>query len=92
MDYSQYIKAELLVLVPVLIITGKIMKDSTVSNKHIPLILGIVSIILSCAWLIILEHENIADAVITGIVQGILLAGMAVYSNQIFKQYKNKNE
>ena len=91
-DYSQYIKIELLILVPVLVIIGKIIKDSSfVNNKHIPLILGVVSIVLSCAWLIIIEHDSFPHALITGIIQGILLAGMAVYSNQIFKQYTGKD-
>jgi len=91
-DYSQYIKIELLILVPVLVIIGKIIKDSSfINNKHIPLILGMISIVLSCAWLIVIEHDNFAHALVTGIIQGILLAGMAVYSNQVFKQYTGKD-
>ena len=86
-DLNNYIKPELLILVPVLIVIGKFIKDSVIDNKHIPLILACVSVVLSCGYLCVISGGNIAYALITGVIQGILLAGTAVYGNQIFKQY-----
>lgn len=47
MDLEQYIKTELLVLIPVMYIIGMGLKRSKVKDKHIPLILGTISVILS---------------------------------------------
>ena len=87
MDYARYIKPELLILVPVLVIIGKLIKGTIIDSKHIPLILGVISVILSCAYLFIESGENIAQSLLTGFIQGVLLAGTAVYGNQIFRQY-----
>lgn len=50
MEYQEYIKSELLVLVPVLYIIGLGMKKSKLKDKWIPLVLGITGIALSAAW------------------------------------------
>ena len=91
MDFNTYIKPELLVLIPVLITAGKFIKDSKIDSRHIPLILSCISVVLSCGYLCIVVGENIWHSLITGIIQGILLAGASVYGNQIFRQYNKKN-
>jgi len=92
MDISlnDYIKPELLILIPVLMILGKFLKTSFVDNKHIPLILCGSSIVLSCLYLLVTGGEPFAQAITGGIVQGILIAGVSVFGHQIFKQYTNK--
>jgi hypothetical protein len=94
MDFNNYIMQELLVLVPVLIIVGQFIKGlETVKNKYIPVILGLLGIAFAIAWTIIMsEDTNIPHAILTGVVQGILIAGAAVYGNQIFKQLKGGKE
>jgi len=52
MDYLKYIKAELLILVPVLYIIGLGLKKSKLADKWIPLALGITGIILSAVWVV----------------------------------------
>ena len=47
MNYQDYIKTELLVLVPVLYFVGIGLKKSKLPDKWIPLVLGISSVILS---------------------------------------------
>lgn len=85
---EQMVQPELLVLVPVLLVIGKILKDTkTVKNKLIPGVLGVVSIVLSIAWCFSDGDGNIFSA----IVQGILIAGAAVYGNQLVKQ-SNKED
>lgn len=95
MNYTEYIKPELLIFIPVLIVMGKMFKDSPLNDKHIPLILGILSVISSWGYLlafIVMFGYSVPQALITGFIQGILIAGMAVYGNQIFKQYTKKDE
>jgi hypothetical protein len=90
MEVMEYIKPELLVLVPVLYLIGTAVKKSTVADKFIPWILGGVSVALSALWIIatcsIARPADIALAIFTAITQGILLAGASVYVNQLVKQ------
>ena len=86
----EYIKPELLVLVPVLYLIGVAVKNSKVADKFIPWILGGVSVALSALWIFATSFPaNAADAalaVFTAITQGVLLAGASVYANQLVKQ------
>jgi len=94
MDLNNYIMPELLVGVPLLIIIGKIIKDTQrIKNRYIPLILGIIGIVFATAWTFIMSCDpNIPHAIMVGFTQGVLIAGMAVYGNQIFKQIKTKGD
>ena len=58
MDYQQYIRAELLILIPVMYISGMGLKRSKTADRHIPLILGTVSVILSALWVFATEDLN----------------------------------
>ena len=86
MDYSDYVLPELLVLIPVLYILGEIIKSTeNIDDGFIPLILGIVGVILSAIYVSTTQGLD-GMAVFTAIVQGVLVAGCAVYANQIYKQ------
>ena len=90
---KEFIKPELLALVPVLYLVGAALKTSAVNNKHIPWILGSCGVVLSCIWIAATEPvgdwKAILLAMFTGFVQGILSAGASVYVNQIIKQAGN---
>ena len=86
MDFNEYIKPELMILIPVLIIIGKLIKSSAMDSKHIPLVLGSIGAVLSCLWVLGNSGENTFHGLFTGVIQGILCAGAAVYGNQILKQ------
>ena len=90
MDFQEYIKSELLVLVPVLYIIGLGLKKSKLKDKWIPLVLGITGIILSAVWVAatsqIENAKDIAAAFFTSVTQGVLAAGASVYANQIYVQ------
>ena len=45
--FKEFIKPELLILIPVLYLIGIGMKKSEVKDKFIPLLLGIIAVILS---------------------------------------------
>ncbi len=92
MDIMNYIKPELLILVPVLYTVGLGIKKSKVSDNYIPLILGIVSVFLSALWVIsasdIKNWQDAVYAIFISITQGILTAGTSVYVNQLYIQFK----
>ena len=87
---TDYISAELLVLIPVLVVIGTIFSDSNViKNKYIPMLLGLSGIVLSVIYTLSVYGLSL-NTIFTGIVQGILCAGTAVYGNQIYKQLGKK--
>lgn len=83
MEFAQYITQNALILIPVLYIIGMIVKNTEkVNDKYIPVILLIAGI----AGAVGIMGVN-ADAV----VQGVLVTGATVYTNQLIKQ-STKNE
>ncbi len=92
MQIYDYIKPELLTLIPVLYLLGLGLKKSKVKDNFIPIILGVVSVLLSALWIIatidILTVKDIALAIFTSVTQGILISGASVYVNQLYKQSK----
>ena len=90
MDYLKYIKAELLILVPVLYLIGLGLKKSKLADKWIPLTLGIAGIALSAVWVVatspIATAQDAAAALFTALTQGILAAGASVYASQLHIQ------
>lgn len=92
MDITEYIKPELLVLIPVMYLVGVAIKKSEVKDKIIPWILGAISIVLSAIYTLATSDLNTAAnillAVFTAITQGVLIAGASVYINQLVVQTK----
>lgn len=91
-----YIKPELIVVAVVLYFTGMGLKHAqAVKDKYIPAILGAGGIFLATIYVIATcplgTIQEIAMAAFTAIVQGILVAGLSTYVNQIVKQV-NKTE
>ena len=94
MNYHDYIKTELLVLIPVLYFVGVGLKKSKLPDKWIPLVLGGFSVMLSAVWVIATAQisgvKEIAAAIFTAVTQGILVAGASVYVNQLYLQAKKE--
>jgi hypothetical protein len=86
---TEYIQAELMILIPVLYLIGAgLKKANTVLDKYIPIILGVIGVGLSMLYF---GLENIAcngNSIFTAITQGILCAGASTYANQIYKQMR----
>lgn len=93
---QQYLKPELLVLIPVLYFIGMAIKKSSISDNFIPVLLGSFGILLSVIYLIatvdVNTYKDVAIMIFTGITQGILLAGGSVYVNQVIKQSSKNDE
>jgi len=86
MDFTQFIKPELLVLVVALYVLGAVLKHTAkIKDNFIPVILTIISIILACLYVLGTEGVT-ATSIFTAIVQGIICAAVSVYGNQVYKQ------
>ena len=86
-----YVKPELIVVAVVLYFIGMGLKQAqALKDKYIPLILGGIGIALCAIWVLATcpldSGQNIAMAIFTAIIQGILVAGLSTYVNQIIKQ------
>ena len=61
-------------------------------DTYIPLVLGIFGVLLCSIWVLatctLSTGQDIALAVFTAIVQGVLIAGLSTYVNQFIKQMK----
>ena len=94
MNFQDYIKTELLILIPVVYFIGVGLKKSKLPDKWIPTVLGIFSVVLSAVWMIatanLSDIKEIASAIFTAVTQGILIAGASVYVNQLYVQAKKK--
>ena len=82
---------ELLPLIAVLYLIGMgLKKTEKVSDKYIPMILGGISIAMNALYIFatttVGNGQEIAGAILTTIIQGVLFAGASVYFNQIYKQ------
>ena len=92
MDYlSNFIRPELLVLIPVLYISGAGLKKSArIADNLIPLVLGAISVVLALAYVLgtsaLSGWRDVLMAAFTAVTQGILCAGASVYVNQLVKQ------
>lgn len=90
-DYMNYIKPELLVLIPALVFVGYCLKTSTaVRDKLIPAVLAAVGMILAALYVLATAELSVPQdwlmAAFTAAVQGLLCAAGAVYANQCVKQ------
>ena len=84
MDFLNYITDNRLILIPVLYIIGYIIKNTKlIKNKYIPLILLAIGISLSVA----MGGNTIVD----NIIQGILVTGATVLSDQIVIQSRSND-
>lgn len=93
--FENYLKPELLVLVPVLYLVGMAIKKSNMKDSVIPFLLGATGVFLAIMWVLattpITSYQEMLMAIFTAITQGILCAGASVYVNQLIVQ-KNKDD
>lgn len=88
-----YIKPELIVVAIALYFLGLWLRQAAfIKDKYIPLVLGIVGIFVCGIWVMatatFATGQDIALAVFTAIVQGVLVAGLSTYVNQFIKQLR----
>lgn len=78
---EKYLYEGTLILIPVLNVIGWILKNTQyIPDKYIPIILLPLGVLGSL---------GIMGFNVTAVLQGVLITGTAVYSNQLVKQMKN---
>ena len=87
----EFIRPELLVLIPVLYIIGAALKKSGMfPDKHIPITLGLIGVVLAAIYIAstvsFVGSAEVFSAIFMAITQGVLCAGASVYFNQVIKQ------
>ncbi len=81
-----YIKPELIVLIPVLYLIGLALKKAEfIKDKFIPLVLGVIGVVVVFLYLISTVGWSMS-LIGVSIIQGVLVAAGSVYFNQIWKQ------
>ena len=94
MSLEEFIKPELLILIPVLYLIGMGLKKSSIPDTRIPLLLGVTSVLLSAAWVTatsdISTPKDVTYALFVAVTQGVLSAGASVYFNQLYIQSKKE--
>lgn len=86
-----YIKPELIIVSIALYFVGIWIKGTaSIKDKWIPLILGGLGIVLCTLWVMatttIGSGQALIMSIFTAIIQGILVAALSTYVNQLIKQ------
>lgn len=90
MDIMTYINPELLALVPVLLVCGKILKSTKLDNKWIPFTLTLISLVLNVGYNLTVGTEPLSKLLYNSFMQGVLCAGLAVYGHEVYNTFKTK--
>lgn len=91
-ELMKFILPEILIIIPVLVIIGMMLKRiENIKDWTIPIILGVIGILFSIMILGFKEGFT-GPVVLNGILQGILAAGMAVYVHQLTIQSTRKRK
>lgn len=89
-ELMNFVKPELLILVPVLYFIGVGIKKSQLKDKWIPALLGLCGVLLAVLYVVATSslgtYQEAAMAVFVALTQGILAAGLSVYVDQLAKQ------
>ncbi|MGI6168713.1 MAG: phage holin family protein [Christensenellales bacterium] len=84
MDIVSYVVDGALILIPVLLVIGQIIKSIPgIPNWLIPLVLLVPGVVGAAA---------LGGWTVNSIIQGVLVTGAAVYGNQIYKQLNDKGK
>lgn len=93
--FTQYVRPELLILIPVLYFFGVILrKASFMAERWIPLLLGIIGVALCAIYgFATTEVHNLKDGAMLlfmALTQGVMVSGASVFCHQIYKKFRKK--
>lgn len=89
----EYVKPELVVVAFVLYYIGTFVKQTeSIKDKYIPCILGVLGVVFCLIWVLgnsdVDDWQKLLNGAFTAIVQGVLVAGLSTYGDQLIKQHK----
>lgn len=86
---NEYMKSELLILLPVLYVAARILHNTNMNEKKLPFVLLAISIVMCACYVFGTSQtqtlQEILMALFTSIVQGVLLCGTSIYGGIIFQ-------
>lgn len=90
---TNYTEPELMVLAIALYVLGIMLKNTeAIADRFIPVILGVTGLLLSTTYILansdIHTVQGIMTGLFSGVVQGILAAGLSTYVDQMIKQLR----
>ena len=96
-NIMDHVRPELLVVAVVLYFLGNWIKQSDfIQNKYIPMVLGLVGIVICAIYILaigIFENwHDVVMAIFSSITQGVLMAGLSTYVNQLVKHHWDNKE
>lgn len=93
LDLIQYVSKHMIILIVVLYILGtEFKKSAMIKDKYIPTFLLFLSLTIAVLLEIVNSQYKVAlDVILNGLLQGVICWGIAVATNQSFKQL-NKTE
>lgn len=88
LDFLNLIPAELLIIaVAVYCIAEFVKRTEKVPSWSIPIFVLVLAIILTVMYsAVVLDQGLTSKTIVNGVIYGILIASIAVYCNQVFKQ------
>ena len=91
MQITEYVKPELIVVAVALYFIGMWLKQSeAIKDKYIPLMNGATGVLICAIYVFATSicgtSQEAAMAAFTAITQGILVAGLSTYIDQLIKQ------
>ena len=89
MEIMNFIPENLMILIASIYVVGAFLKQSAVKDKWIPIALMIFGVTFA-VLLTIINSKVLYEAIVNGILQGILCWGVAVGINQTIKQVKKE--
>ena len=87
-NIMELIQVDLVILVVVIYVLGMFLKKiPNIADWTIPLVLLVVAVLLTVIYKGIALGEGLTSVtIVNGLVYGILIAGVAVFTNQVIKQ------
>lgn len=88
-NLTSFIPTHLAIVIAGIYVLGIFLKNAAIKDKYIPFILMICSITFAVLLTIInTEYKVLFEAIVNGILQGILCWGAAIGVNQLYVQAK----
>lgn len=94
-EWTEWIRSELFILVPVLYLLGIFLKKSPVKDWLIPYVLCGVGVVLSAVYLIgqgVEANGGLWNVLFSAVTQGVLCAACSVYAKNLVKQFQQRKD
>lgn len=93
---NKFVRAELMILVPVLYIISRIIYKSKIKNEYLALIVSSISVSLCLVYtfstITMVNMHAVLFAIFTSVTQGVLLAGASIFGGIVMNASEVKKD